>query len=135
MIRFIACERGHTIAPLNYWALQMIAFRVLKLRHKTQLIDVPVRLFAPVRDEEAWCCRYEIGWPFSPRESAAFGVDSVQALALALQKIGFDLYTSEAHKTGALMWEATGFPYPSMHAIFWSVKTRDLKHSPNSHST
>lgn len=100
----------------------MIAFRILKLRHKTQLTDIPVRLFAPVQDGEAWCCRYEICWPVSPRESAAYGADSMQALALALQKIGFDLYTSEAHKTGALMWEAAGrgygFPVP--------VNARDL---------
>lgn len=95
----------------------MIAVRILQLQQKNQRLEVFVRIFAPVADGTAWRCDYEIDWPVAPRNSAAYGVDSVQALGLALQKIGIDLYMSEAHKAGTLMWEAPGkgygFPLPA----------------------
>ena len=41
----------------------------------------------------------------------------MQAIVLALQKIGTDLYMSESHLTGALVWDRPGagygFPLPS----------------------
>lgn len=44
------------------------------------------------------------------------GEDGVQALMLALERIGIDLYTSEAAKAGKLTWNGEadlGFPVPS----------------------
>jgi hypothetical protein len=100
----------------------IFAKRLLSLREKGIDQDVPIRIFAPTSDGVEWVCRYEIDWPDGHRERAIHGADSVQALLLALKMIGFDLYTSEAHKTGRLMWEAAGqgygFPVP--------VNARDL---------
>ena len=61
-------------------------------------------------------CRYEIDWPEVTRKSFAAGLDSVQALHLALQKIGIDIYMSKHHESGALIWinpdDGYGFPVP-----------------------
>lgn len=78
----------------------MIAERILKIRRGLVDIDVPIRIFAPERDEAAWACRYEIGWPGTPKTQSIFGVDSVQALFLALQAIGAELYRSNEHTDG-----------------------------------
>lgn len=63
-----------------------------------------------------WICRYSIGWPDSARDSFGAGVDSIQALHLALQKIGIELYASAYHKAGVLMFDRPGngygFPIP-----------------------
>jgi hypothetical protein len=62
---------------------------------------VPVRLFQPENDEGMWICRYEIDWPSEKRSYFAGGVDSSQALILALQMIGAELYASAHHKAGS----------------------------------
>jgi hypothetical protein len=48
-----------------------------------------------------WICRYEIDWPSEKRSYFAGGVDSSQALILALQMIGAELYASAHHKAGS----------------------------------
>jgi uncharacterized protein DUF6968 len=89
----------------------MIAIRRLKLQGKAGSIDIPVRIFAPERDGNAWSCRYEILWPDGKRAAIATGFDSVQALLFALQKIGAELYTSDHHKSGKLVWHEPGSGY------------------------
>lgn len=75
-----------------------------------------VRVFQPIKDSKSWRCRYEIDWPGRPRQSEAYGVDGVQALALAMQKIGAELYTSPYHEKGQLVFDKAGngygFPVP-----------------------
>ena len=96
----------------------IIATRLLKLcgTDPDSGIDIPIRIFAPAKDDTAWFCRYEIDWPEGTATMKAWGVDSVQALALALQMIGADIYTSSYHKTGKLTFDAPGrgygFPVP-----------------------
>jgi hypothetical protein len=62
-------------------------------------------------------CRYEVDWPHGTWKHAAQGIDSVQSIMLAFQMIGSEIYASEYHKSGALMFEAPrrgyGFPVPS----------------------
>lgn len=41
----------------------------------------------------------------------AFGVDSVQAILLAFQMIGAEVYTSGHHKSGRLMFDEPGQGY------------------------
>jgi hypothetical protein len=82
----------------------VIATRRLKLQLPPNEIDISVRIFLPEVDNEGWRCAYEIDWPDGKRSSAAAGVDSVQALFLALQKIGIDIYTSDYHRQGQLVW-------------------------------
>jgi uncharacterized protein DUF6968 len=92
----------------------VIATRRLKLQLPAEEIDVSVRIFLPEADNDSWRCAYEIDWPNEKRSSAAVGVDSVQALILALQKIGIEIYTSDYHRQGQLGWfeanQGYGFP-------------------------
>ena len=93
----------------------MIAHRLLTLQSTSGNVDVPVAIFAPEQDEAGhWSCRYRIQWPDRAREFSAEGVDSMQALVCALQMIAADIYTSDEHVSGRLMWgnpnEGYGFP-------------------------
>ena len=77
---------------------------------------VPVTIYLPQAVGEDWRCAYEIGWPSGPRRAAANGVDSVQALLLAMQMIGAELYAACPPGAGYLAWLAEddgfGFPLP-----------------------
>lgn len=92
----------------------IIACRSLKLGRGQNIVDVVVRIFAPQRDQDNWTCKYEIDWPEGTRKGAAAGYDSVQALLFALNMVGAEIYTSDYHKSGALMWnephQGYGFP-------------------------
>jgi hypothetical protein len=93
----------------------MIARRVLTLQGAAGKIDVPVSISAPKQDDLGhWSCEYEIRWPDRIRISAAGGYDSMQALVCALQMIAADIYNSDEHLSGRLMWgspeEGYGFP-------------------------
>jgi hypothetical protein len=95
----------------------MIASRSLKLRDGANEKNVDVHVFAPERHEDgAWSCRYEIGWPEGKKTKCGWGVDSVQAIYLALQLIGTDIYMSSHHESGDLRFaepgKGYGFPVP-----------------------
>lgn len=89
----------------------MIAERLLKLSDRGGTVDVSVRIFAPEQEARSWSCRYEILWPDGKRTANAHGVDSTQALLVALQMIGAELYTSDHHKAGRLMFDEPGRGY------------------------
>lgn len=90
----------------------IIAERVLKMRAASSILDLPIRIFAPQRSAAgSWSCRYEIDWPDGKWSMDAGGVDSVQALSLALQMIGSELYTSGYHRSGDLYFDAPGRGY------------------------
>lgn len=93
-----------------------IAERVLRICRESTDVEVPIRIFAPERDGSSWACRYEIGWPGASKTRSMSGFDSVQALFLTLQAIGAELYSSEHHQSGRLVWEKEGggygFPVP-----------------------
>jgi hypothetical protein len=95
-------------------AAMLIADRRLIVSGPSGDTEVPVRLFKPEADDGMWVCRYEIDWPDRKWSSFAGGVDSVQALVLALYKIGIEIYTSSHHKSGSLKWfekyQGYGFP-------------------------
>jgi hypothetical protein len=94
----------------------IIGNRSLSLRQGRKDVDVGVRVSAPQSDQGVWSCAYEIDWPEATRKGTAVGVDSVQALLFALKMIGAEIYTSEYHKSGNLMWsepgQGYGFPVP-----------------------
>ena len=94
----------------------MMATRILKLQDNNGDVEIPIRIFAPQQDKSAWKCRYEIGWPDGKFESEGYGQDAVQAILLTCQKIGIELYVSDEHKSGNLMWgepgKGYGFPVP-----------------------
>jgi len=95
----------------------LIATRVLKLCRASADIEIPVRIFAPVQSAVDWSCRFEIDWPEEKRVRIATGIDAIQSLLLALQMIGAQIYTSDYHTAGNLMWQAPGqgygFPVPN----------------------
>ena len=103
--------------PTPRGAAVLIAQRRLIVSSPSGDQDVPVRLFQPEQNDGAWICRYEIDWPNEKWSRFAAGVDSVQALILALQKIGVEIYTSSYHQSGSLRWlerqSEYGFPVPS----------------------
>lgn len=109
----------------------LIATRILKLATNAGVRDVPVGLYAPEQVEGVWKCRFEIGWPEGPWSQAAAGTDAIQALELALKLIGVELYGSDHHKSGALVWETPGggygFPVPRAmrHLLVGDDKTFD----------
>lgn len=94
----------------------IVATRTLKLRTKNGSIDVPVRISAPERAQVDWTCHFEIDWPQDKVERFAQGVDAIQALHMAMQMIGAQLYASIHHEAGNLMWlepgRGYGFPVP-----------------------
>lgn len=97
----------------------VIATRILKLRRSGSHLDIPVRLFAPVRQGTDWSCKFEIGCPEGTLTMTAKGIDAVQALHLALQMIGAFLYSSDHHASGNLMWqeEGRGYGFPVTSGI------------------
>src|SRR5262249_49598874 len=94
----------------------IIATRLLTLRGAGADREIPILVHAPEQSAVDWICRFEIGWPTGKAERWGAGVDAVQALLSALQMIGAELYTSEQHRSGALVWLAArhgyGFPVP-----------------------
>ena len=49
------------------------------------------RFYCPVFDGQDFSCRYDITWPDGPRSRNVVGVDSIQALLLAMQAMHSDL--------------------------------------------
>lgn len=90
----------------------LIGQRILKLQRKDRIIDIPVIVFLPEQASDGtWFCGYEIGWPEGKQTSRAGGVDALQAVLLAFQMIGADIYTSSYHKSGALFLDIPGQGY------------------------
>jgi len=89
----------------------VILNRILKLEVDGREIDVPIRIHQPIDRSDHWQCEYEIIWPDDTRKSQAGGIDSIQSLLMAMQKIGAEIYTSEAHRSGKLKWHEPGKGY------------------------
>lgn len=93
----------------------IIASRILQLTTSAGTSVVRIDIFQPEQSDDDWICRYVVRWPDQPWESFGGGRDAVQALLSAMQKIGMELYASEANKTGKLTWDdwkGFGFPVP-----------------------
>jgi hypothetical protein len=67
--------------------------------------QLEVLVYAPIEDGPDYRCNYEIREADQlVRQSSAFGIDSLQTLVLAMQKLGADLAHSEYAKSGRLFW-------------------------------
>jgi hypothetical protein len=95
----------------------IIAIRVLTLSRPEGDIDIPIRIFAPVPAEIDWSCRFEIDWPDGTRAMDVDGIDAVQAIELVMKAIGSQIYASDHHESGRLVWlksgRGYGFPVPN----------------------
>jgi len=89
----------------------IILRRLLKLDADGGETDVPVTIHLPVDMQDHWRSDYEIGWPEGVRRGKGLGIDSVQALLIALMNIGAEIYASDAHRSGRLMWDRPGAGY------------------------
>ena len=92
----------------------LIAHRRLTISGPSDDMEVLVRLFQPEVDGGTWICRYEIDWPSQKKSHFAAGIDSIQAIILALQMVGIEIYTSTYHKSGSLNWfeQSQGYGFP-----------------------
>ena len=94
----------------------IIATRLLTMRDGGAIRDIPIHVHAPELSDIDWICRFEINWPAGKAKRWGAGVDAVQALLSALQMIGAELYSSDQHKSGTLVWlspdRGYGFPVP-----------------------
>jgi hypothetical protein len=88
----------------------IIATRVLTVKTKAGAEKpVALRLFAPTQVGNVWDCRYEIefpedGWAAETIKSHAQGTDAMQALQLAMQKMGVELHFTSYHKERTMRW-------------------------------
>lgn len=89
----------------------IIATRSLVLSEKDHETQIPIHIHAPEESEGHWICRYEIGWPDGAAQRSGAGEDAVQALLIAMQMVGAEIYTSDHHKSGELSWFAPGRGY------------------------
>jgi len=94
-------------------ALDVIAERRLQLSGGTA--EVIVTVGRPISDGNDYRCDFKITGLGYDKVQHAMGVDSVQALLLALMGIGARLYTSDEAREGRLTWldsRNLGFPVP-----------------------
>ena len=98
---------------------EIIAMRTLQIIDADKRVDVPIRIFTPQLVDGAWNCHVEIEWPDGVMKRYAGGIDAVQALELAMQLIGVELYCSEAHEGGRLVWmdKGRGYGFPVTHNL------------------
>jgi hypothetical protein len=70
----------------------------------------------PIDDGQNYVCPFEIDGINATSLKKSMGVDSIQALWLALNLIGASLYASAEYKMGRLRWfedqDDLGFPQP-----------------------
>ena len=103
----------------------VILNRTLGLETESGEKEVQINFYLPTEQQEDWECEYEICWPAGVRRFKAHGIDSVQSLSHALQMVGAELYTSDAHRSGKLMWLERGAGYglilpPSIRHLYES---------------
>src|SRR5687767_1242628 len=91
----------------------VIAERELELTMGDKKRKVVVRLAAPFPVEHGFRCDYQILGLGDDKVRFGTGIDGIQALQIALQNIGADLYLR--HREVSLLWEGDsdlGFPKP-----------------------
>ncbi len=109
----------------------VIAVRELELDHD-QKITIKIGKPEIYPEADHHYCPYQILGIGKESIRYANGVDSVQALLLALSKIGIELYTSDEVKTGKLKWLGMtdlGFPLPE--SIKDLIPAQDLSQKSN----
>jgi hypothetical protein len=83
---------------------QLVAERALEYSGESGIEAGFARVFLPFDEGQNWRCDYEIVWPGYEAKLYARGVDSWQALQLAMQIIPVVISATEAFKAGKLGW-------------------------------
>jgi hypothetical protein len=92
---------------------EIIATRELQVTGSGKVIEVRLGRPEKFSDSDDYYCRYQIMGLGRDRVFYGAGVDQMQALVLALQNIGAELYTSNEARAGQLTWFGElnlGFP-------------------------
>ena len=79
--------------------------RTLKMNVRGATLDIPIRVFWPIKDKGGWDCRWQIVWPDRKRTNSGRGTDAIQALLNALQMVGTEIYCNDN-------WAGYGLPVP-----------------------
>jgi hypothetical protein len=105
----------------------VIASRTLTMEVDGREREVAITVYAPVDKTDHWCCEFEIGWPDRPKRSKGNGIDAVQALLIALEMVGTNLYSSDPHKEGRLWLDEPhgGYGFPLGSALRHLYEGRD----------
>ncbi len=105
--------------PAERESTVIVASRTLTMLVDGSEVEVPVTIYAPTDKMDHWRCEFEIGWPDKTKVGRGYGLDAVQALLIALQTIGIQLYTSAAHKQGKLKLDEPhgGYGFPPNAAM------------------
>lgn len=115
---------GEKMTDLNQPA-RIIATRTLQLSEEkgvSESVPVVVEIYEPQSGEAEYeyFCWYKICGLGDERLKRCVGVDAVQALLVALVRIGSDLYSRDETKAGRLTWnqdENLGIPVPFRDAL------------------
>ena len=114
---------------------EIVASRDLQVAGSNQRVRIsigkPERFPAesePFPVETDYYCPYQIIGFGKEKIGHAGGIDSIQALMLALERVGIELYTSAEAKSGLLSWDG------ALHGNFGlpvSASVADLVPDPN----
>ncbi|MGH6840622.1 MAG: DUF6968 family protein [Methylocella sp.] len=83
--------------------MDIIAQRVLKIL-KSPTAEVTVSIGRPFLDGQDFKCEYTIEWPEHKQHAYSMGIDAIQALMLALQRLAADVSFSDYAKSKQLVW-------------------------------
>ncbi len=94
-----------------------ILTHILHLNQPSGEVLVEIHLYQPHPTGASWTCNFEIDWPEGRLARHGVGEDALQALVIALQMIGAQIYTSPYHEDGSLRAydkeDGYGFPVPN----------------------
>ncbi|WP_024277338.1 hypothetical protein [Xanthobacter sp. 126] len=80
----------------------LILTHTLHLNRPSGKVPIEIRLYQPLPTGASWICNFEIDWPEVRLARHGVGEDALQALVIALQMIGAQIYTSPYHEDGSL---------------------------------
>ncbi|WP_295845684.1 hypothetical protein [Tardiphaga sp.] len=104
--------------------------RILKLRDGAAVADVVVSILGPEQRDHSWFSEWNIRWPDRERKGSAGGADAIQALLVALNIVGTELYCSAEHNAGRLNWadDWSGYGFPVPNGMRDALKGDDAKY-------
>jgi hypothetical protein len=81
---------------------------------------VVVTIHAPFEEDGMWCCKYQIALPEQKKNRVAYGIDSLQALMLAVDGMQAEVLGIELRDQIHLNWEGMKFIMPKRLKGIWS---------------